>query len=150
MIYEIPSLCIPFSPEYFDSSDVSLMFVELFGPCLRRIDEINKINYKIFFIHFNPIETNENIQLFFDKMYKDNEVRVKHSSKWFWKINLSKNSKIVYQMIDDPDYILWKIDLNPDFYDYKYSIIEEESCKKINTYLDVFKIETDKSRCIIN
>ena len=150
MIYEIPSLCIPFSPLYFDSKDILEMFVQLFGPCVRRIDEIKCINYKIFFIHFNPFEPNENIQLFFDKMTTDKEVRVKHSSKWFWKINLSKKSKVVYQLLDDPDYILWKLDTNPDYYDYKYSIIEEDVCNKINTFLDVFKIEQNKSRSIIN
>jgi hypothetical protein len=150
MIYELPSLCIPFSPIYFDSNDVLEMFVQLFGPCVRKIDEINKTNYKIFFIHFNPFITNEFIEFFFVRMNEDNEVRVKHASNWYWKINLSNKSNIKYQILDDPDYILWTLDTNPDFYDYKYSLIEEDVCNKIKTFLDIFKIEPTKSHCIIN
>lgn len=146
MIFEIPSLCIPYSPVCFGKNDIKETFEQLFGSCVRRVDEKTKTNpggseYKLFFVHFNPFEQDENIKYFFEMMKRDNEVRVEYSEKWYLKINLSNKCKINHQQLNDPDYYIWLNDENPDYYDYKYSLIEEATCKEIVSFLDIFKID---------
>jgi len=158
MLYEIPSLCIPYSICDFTEEDIRDTFISLFDcpfESIRRIDEIIKINpdetqFKLFFIHFNPIKLNEMVIRFFKEMNKYNNVRIQFTDEWFWKVSLSFKSNIKFQLVDEELYSKWDTNINTDYYEYIDSIISPESCIKMSSFLDETKYEINKLNLGLN
>ena len=150
MLFEIPSLCIPYSICDFTEEDIRDTFISLFDcpyESIRRIDEIIKINpdgtqFKLFFVHFNPIKLNEMVIKFFKEL-KNNNVRIQFTDEWFWKVTLSFKSHIKFQLVDEDLYSKWDININADYYEYIDSIISPDSCIKMSSFLNETKYERD-------
>lgn len=128
-----PSMCIPFSPKVFTTQHVHDVFSELFGG-VRKVEEVEHENHRVFFIHFNPAELT--MQDVWKKILKGENVKAEYNESWWWPVKLMHGS-IEMSCVTRELYDQW--DGTGDYYVFEATLELASTTNKVIEYLNAFK-----------
>lgn len=128
-----PSLCIPFSPKVFTTQHVHDVFEQLFGG-VRKVEEVEHENHRVFFIHFNPAELTERDA--WKKILNGENVKAEYNESWWWPVKLMHGS---IEMLGVTRELYDQWNGTGDYYVFEASLETASTTCKVLEYLNAFK-----------
>ena len=117
-----PVMCIPWSPLHFVSDDVYKTFDTLFRG-VSHVDEVVRVDHKVFFVHFVPSDLDE----VHKRVYSKTSFKVYYSDDWYWTTRIYKKSPPL-RCVDDV-YARWEGDV--PWKEFSAEQIPAEMCRKM-------------------
>jgi serine/threonine protein phosphatase PrpC len=133
-VVEFPSLCIPYAPAFFTEQDVRSILDTLLDAYIRKIDEVEVKDHKVFFVHFNPGVLLPVLREMYTKLHENKPVKIWVRERWYWHIRLSNPPMPIRKV--GWQYDRW--DGTGDYYEFAKEEIHETTASKMMQFFETF------------